>query len=83
MSEYQKAITEIKESVAGTEQDVAKILDLLKGSDLQEGNGLIHRVCLVEKRQRDMSRLIGIAGGIGGVVGVGFTYLMKLVKFIE
>lgn len=65
------------DELADIKRDVKEILDLLKGSELQRGNGLIDRVMKLEKVQNSNFKIIGVIGGVATIMGYFLAYVTK------
>ena len=76
-------LSEIKREIGSLRGDVTSILNLLKGTDLQEGNGLIHTVQKLKKNQDNHFKAIGIVSGIGFIFGGIATWLLKVIGLLK
>lgn len=76
-------LSEIKREIGSLRGDVTSILNLLKGTDLQEGNGLIHTVQKLKKNQDNHFKAIGIVSGIGFIFGGIATWVLKVIGLLK
>lgn len=56
-------------------EDTREMLDLLKGENLHKGNGVIERICKLERFQANYLRVVGVATGVGVVFGALFSFI--------